>query len=141
MNDCEHPSRLSLADSNFATALVNIRKRHRLLQKQVAYGANIDPSYLAAIECGRRAPPTTDTLTRLVRALNATPAEVQEIRRLAAVGRISRAIRGNADSLPNAGLLELLVGSVPYLDVSAANAICSILAALTSNAKRQEINM
>lgn len=140
MNECDHLPRRPLAQLDFAKVLVSTRKRHHLLQKQVAYGAGIDPSYLAAIECNRRAPPSAETLTRLVRALEATPLEEQQIRRSAAVSRISRAIRGNATSLPNAGLLELLIGSVPYLDVSAANAIYSILTALTSTTK-QEINM
>lgn len=125
-----------LAQSNFANAIISTRKRRHLLQKQVAYGAGIDPSYLAAIECGRRAPPAAETLTRLVNALGATPAEELEIRRCAALGRISRAIRQNAKGLPNAGLLEMLVRSVPYLDPGSANAICSILTALSSSAKR-----
>lgn len=112
-----------------------------MLQKQVAYSAGIDPSYLAAIECDRRAPPADETLTRLVRALDANPMEEEEIRRCAAVGRIARAIRGKANSLPNAELLELLVERVPHLDVGAANAIYSILAALTSKTKLQEIDM
>lgn len=43
--------------SNFGALITEIRNEHRLKQKQVAFEAGIDCSYVAALEKGRRSPP------------------------------------------------------------------------------------
>lgn len=74
----------------FGQCISNLRKRRGRSQKFVALEANLDQSYLAGIERGRRPPPRDAVLVRLLRALEVTPAEEIEVQRCLA---ISRAVR------------------------------------------------
>lgn len=68
-----------LAVSPFALFLRELRKRRSLKQKQVADLLGYEQSYISALERSRKGPPKRDFLTRLVRNLQLTEDERQEL--------------------------------------------------------------
>jgi transcriptional regulator with XRE-family HTH domain len=72
----------------FGACLLKLRNRRKLSQKAVAVSAEMDQSYLAGLEAGRRPPPRDRQLTRLAAALNATPEEIKELREARALTRL-----------------------------------------------------
>jgi len=73
----------------FGACLLRLRNRRKLSQKAVAVSAEMDQSYLAGLEAGRRPPPRDRQLARLVSALDATPEEIQELREARALARLA----------------------------------------------------
>lgn len=73
----------------FGACLLRLRARRNLSQKAVAISAEMDQSYLAGLEAGRRPPPRDRQLARLVSALDATPEEIQELREARALARLA----------------------------------------------------
>lgn len=73
----------------FGACLLKLRNRRKLSQKAVAVSAEMDQSYLAGLEAGRRPPPRDRQLARLVSALDATPEEIQELREARALARLA----------------------------------------------------
>jgi transcriptional regulator with XRE-family HTH domain len=67
----------------FSEYLCLLRKRKELRQNAVAIASGIDPSYLAALEGGRRSPPNRELLDRIVSALGLDELQAQTLRRLA----------------------------------------------------------
>ncbi len=87
-------------DSNyFGLYLAALRRKRRLRQKQVAAASNLDPSYVAALENGRRVPPREDVMTKLFEALNLSEAEKEELHRTAVLSEIGRTMLQHADEL------------------------------------------
>lgn len=72
----------------FGACLLKLRSSRKLSQKAVAISAEMDQSYLAGLEAGRRPPPRDRQLTRLAAALNATPEEIKELREARAITRL-----------------------------------------------------
>jgi transcriptional regulator with XRE-family HTH domain len=80
------------------TALLLERTRRRLAQAEVARRAGLDPSYLAAVERGRRRVPQPATIGRISAALGLNSAEKARISYLAAIQRMIES--GNKASEP-----------------------------------------
>ncbi len=75
-----------------------LRRSRRLRQNEVAASAGLDPSYVASLEAGRRKPPREDIMERLLCALQATPDERDEMKRLAALDQGLRNLRRGLDN-------------------------------------------
>lgn len=73
---------------SFGTSLLLARSRRGLSQASVARRAGVDPSYLAAIERGRRRVPRPETVTRLADSLGLTAGERAKVEYIAAVQRM-----------------------------------------------------
>ena len=80
---CENAPRLKTHDSAFpqrythqikmspfSKLLSELRRRHGLLQKDLAELVGIEQAYLSALETGIKGPPTPDFVARLQKALN-----------------------------------------------------------------------
>jgi transcriptional regulator with XRE-family HTH domain len=76
--------------NHFGLCLAQLRRKNQLRQKQVAFDAGLDPSYLAALENGRRIPPRPNMMIKLVSAVKATSNEEKELRRAAMLSFIAR---------------------------------------------------
>ena len=72
-------------------ALLLARNRRGLSQRDAARRAGVNPSYLAAIENGRRSVPLPETIARMVNALELGNAERSHVEYLAAVQRMYEA--------------------------------------------------
>lgn len=71
----------------FGGKLATLRIVRKLSQATVASVANISTGYYSALENDKRLPPPNDTLTRILKALNCTRSEVEDIQQLAATER------------------------------------------------------
>jgi transcriptional regulator with XRE-family HTH domain len=76
---------------SFGSAFVLLRIQQKMKQGAVAKIAGVDPSYLAAIEKGRRRPPARETLEHLLLAVNAKEEDRRRLRSLAAMDRLVEA--------------------------------------------------
>lgn len=76
----------------FGACLLRLRTRRKLSQKALAISAQMDQSYLAGLEAGRRPPPRDRQLARLVSALDATPEEIKELREARALTRLAEVV-------------------------------------------------
>ncbi|HSH96839.1 MAG: helix-turn-helix domain-containing protein [Methylophilaceae bacterium] len=92
--------------NRFGSCLLAIRKAHRLSQKAVAITAEMDQSYLAAIEAGRRGAPRDLQLSRLAQALNATQAEKLALLEARALQRIEAELQELKRSCVSCGFLS-----------------------------------
>lgn len=63
----------------FGRTLRGMRLARHQSQKALAFDADLDQSVLAALESGRRPAPRAELISRLARALGATPAERKEL--------------------------------------------------------------
>lgn len=76
----------------FAELLILMRKRSGLSQKTVAQRCGIDPSYLAAMEAGRKGVPSSLVLDALVTAMSAAADERGQLYQAACVERLGKEI-------------------------------------------------
>lgn len=88
-----------MGSNYFGHCLAELRRKRRLRQKQVAAASNLDSSYIAALENGRRVPPREDVMTRLSQALDLSEAEKSELHRTAVLSEVGRAMLQHADEL------------------------------------------
>jgi len=72
--------------------LFDIRQAHGLSQKAVALDADMDQSYLAGLETGRRPPPRERQLKRLFCAIQATEEEKINLKKAMVLYKIFKAI-------------------------------------------------
>ncbi len=99
----------------FGELLFQHRRSRTLLQKQVAFEAGIDPSYLAGLENGRRPPPEKQTLKAIIRALALTPDETNQLTAQAASERAARYLQVSYGDLPGIDCLVQLALALPNL--------------------------
>ena len=99
----------------FSEQLFQLRRSKRLMQKTVAATADIDASYLASLERGRRDPPPPETLERLLKALSANAGESEAIRRSAALTHLQRVIELHESHLQGADTLLRLATAIPSM--------------------------
>jgi len=97
----------------FGHYLAELRRKRHLRQKQVAADSDLDSSYIAALENGRRVPPREGVMTRLSQALGLNEAEESELRRTAVLSEVGRAMLQHADELAgvNAALSVLEISA------------------------------
>ncbi len=82
--------------SPFSKLLSELRRRHGLLQKELAELIGIEQTYLSALETGIKGPPTPDFVARLQKALDLDPAAVKALD--AAVDNSQRKMSLSADA-------------------------------------------
>ena len=73
---------------------MSLRRSRNLSQKALSILAGMDQSYLAGLEAGRRAPPKEKQICRLIRALDASNTEEQELRAAHAISKMLEATDG-----------------------------------------------
>lgn len=78
--------------SRFGFLIAQARLRKRIQQKMVALTAGIDPSYLAAVERGRRPPPKRELVNKVVAALQLSAVDWATALEAAALDRVMPAI-------------------------------------------------
>ena len=64
----------------FGSFVEQLRRSRGLQQQQLAAEIGINGCYLSNIENGRKGPPSEDVVSRLIRALDLSPAEVEELK-------------------------------------------------------------
>jgi transcriptional regulator with XRE-family HTH domain len=102
--------------TQFGDRLFLLRRKRRLLQKQVALEAGIDPSYLGGLERGRRDAPAVAVFDRLTRALAATDEEREWLRHALAVARLERLVSDGPYAIAGADLLVRIAEQLPSLN-------------------------
>ncbi len=95
--------------------LASARRKRRLLQKQVADRAGLDPSYLGALERGRREAPSSKIFQQLLRVLEPSQLERQQLMHALALLRLQRVIEDEAAPLLGGGALLRIARRLPYL--------------------------
>lgn len=78
----------------FGGCLLSLRRSRNLSQKALSLMAQMDQSYLAGLEAGRRAPPKEKQICRLIMALDTTANEEQELRAAHAIAKMLDATDG-----------------------------------------------
>lgn len=82
----------------FGEYLAHVRKQRGFSQKSVALDANLDASYLAGLEHGRRPPPRQELLSRIALALHASPEEFHRLKKAVALTKISKIAMAELDA-------------------------------------------
>ncbi|MCW5300340.1 XRE family transcriptional regulator [Herbaspirillum lusitanum] len=82
----------------FGSCLMKLRHSRRLLQKDLAKKAEIDNTYLALLERGRRAPPRPIVMQRIIDALEASDEEIALLKRMGRITRLVNAIEEHEDA-------------------------------------------
>lgn len=116
----------------FAEQLFQKRLHRNLRQKQVALEAGIDPSYLAALEHGRRPPPESDILHRLIRSLSMPDTEGSALRQAAAIDRLLHYLDRKGGEIPSRDCLMQFVMALPMLSEQKIRAISILVETLRS---------
>ncbi len=107
----------------FPELLFQLRRRRKLLQKQVADRAKIDQSYLAGLERGRRDPPRATILSRLCDGLEATAEERIALRDAASVSRLYKALDQIENEYSRADTVRRMISTVTVIDAQS----CEVL--------------
>lgn len=98
--------------NQFGRGLGGLRRKYGLLQKQVAGDSGFAPSYIAALEGGRRPPPPMEALKRITKAIGASEQEEERLIRASKLTEIARVIANHRDEFPGAA------AAVSLLEVS-----------------------
>jgi transcriptional regulator with XRE-family HTH domain len=101
--------------NTFAEALFALRRKRKKLQKEIALSAGIDPSYLAALESGRRGAPDKTLTKKLCDALAATVSERTHIENAAAHARLLRALSTHHEDVRGGPALLDIAEALPSL--------------------------
>lgn len=116
----------------FGRCLVRLRDTRRMSQKALALAANMDQSYVAGIETGRRPVPRERQVFRLAKALDATQEELADL--LAARSYPdSQSCRSMLGLLQRPGLKHLLatLSMLDHSEMVVLDAIAQLLARRT----------
>lgn len=116
------------ARSGFGKCLAELRQARGVSQKVLSLSAGMDPSYLSGVEVGRRPPPRDRQLVRLATALNATEAEIAQLKIARALTQISRAaceFRGESEPVL-ARLLTTATG-MSSAEIAALETVAQVL--------------
>jgi len=116
--------------TRFGPQLLHFRLRTRALQKQIALTAGIDGSYLAALERGRRPPPTSEVIERLSESLALVGVDRAVLRDAAAADRLMATILDVEPDLRGAGVLVEFLKALPALSSAEIDALISLATAL-----------
>lgn len=81
----------------FGLYLAKIRRKNRLKQKEVAFDAGMDPSYIAALENGRRLPPKQSLMVALTKAVQANEVEQRELSRAANLSEMAKGMEAHRE--------------------------------------------
>lgn len=120
-----------MRESQFGEYLFHLRRRRRLLQKQVALDAGLDPSYLAAVENGRRDPPRPPLVEKLLDVLTATPVERDRARQLARLTKLTRLMAQDDGQVPGVEIARRLLEFAPRLTADELAALDTLVTGLS----------
>lgn len=104
-----------MTSSSFGDYLLELRRRRRLLQKQVAASAGLDASFVASLERGRRAPPRRELLDRLLAALDASADEQERLLAAAGADRLAHVIARHREAIEGAEVLARIASWLPQI--------------------------
>jgi len=93
---------------DFPDLLLLARRRASLRQKALAALCDVDPSYIASLESGRRGPPSDVILKRLLDALGVSPAECALIDNAAYRSRLQKHLSLASPGKLSADIQELV---------------------------------
>lgn len=88
--------------NHFGRGLGGLRREYGLLQKQVAGESGFTPSYIAALEGGRRPPPPVEALKKIIKAIGASAQEEERLIRASKLTDIARVMANYSDDFPGA---------------------------------------
>lgn len=116
----------------FGRCLVRMRDARDMSQKALALAANMDQSYVAGLETGRRPAPRERQVFRLARALNASEIELAELlaARSCPMSLANRSLLGILQR-PAVGHLLATLSKLNQSEVIALDAIAQLLARRT----------
>ncbi|MDT6997666.1 helix-turn-helix transcriptional regulator [Burkholderia cenocepacia] len=117
---------------SFADYLTAIRRRSGQRQKTVAHRSGMDPSYLASLETGRRNPPSSEVMNRLLDAIGASAEERRQLHRLAFAHGLQSYVHHRAPpDWPEEG--SEILAAVPMLSATQLRCLSSILKAVADS--------
>lgn len=122
----------------FGSVVVGFRRSRGWSQKRLALEADLDQSYLAGIESGRRPPPRDAVVKRLTNALKLSPEESQGFQRTLVVARAVRVVERVDSNLGQ--VLALLISAVQYCSAEELQALATLVGGyrLRENAQSRE---
>ena len=127
----------------FGNCLLKLRKKRNLSQKAASILAEMDQSYLAGLETGRRAPPRERQMARLIDALQITESEEYELREAHAISRLADLAGNNIPEKSKA--MAVLVCQLRNLSISDIKLIEDLTSRLSErasvNQRKKEIFM
>jgi transcriptional regulator with XRE-family HTH domain len=123
--------------SRFGSLIAQARLRKRIPQKLVALAAGIDPSYLAAVERGRRPPPKSELVNKVLAALQLSAADRVTFIEAAALDRLMPAIQALEQDVRGAGTLERLCSALPYLTEAQLEALGALIDAISTRRDKE----
>lgn len=95
--------------NHFGRGLGGLRRKYGLRQKQVADNTGFSPSYIAALEGGRRPPPSEEALKKIIEAIGASAHEEAQLLRASKLTDIARVMANYSDAFPGtAAAISLL---------------------------------
>jgi transcriptional regulator with XRE-family HTH domain len=127
--------------TQFSNYLFQLRRSRHLLQKQLAFDAALDPSYLASLETGRRDPPRPDVLERILKALSATGIERKKLKNAAAMAGLIGAIQNFQTDFEWIETLVHLAQSMPTFSSKELVALETLVDGLSGNRAPIEENI
>jgi transcriptional regulator with XRE-family HTH domain len=123
--------------SRFGSLIAQARLRKRIPQKLVALAAGIDPSYLAAVERGRRPPPKSELVNKVLAALQLSAPDRVTFIEAAALDRLMPAIQALEQDVRGAGTLERLCSALPYLTEAQLEALGALIDAISTRRDKE----
>jgi transcriptional regulator with XRE-family HTH domain len=125
-------------DTNyFGNYLAKLRREKKLKQKQVAYEAGVDPSYVAALENGRRVPPRHDGVIKLAKAVNANDQETKDLERSARLSQLAKEIDACAEHFSGATVAMAILELSSVMSQSEIHALATLVDGYRYRAKVQ----
>ena len=111
----------------FGGGLGDLRRKYELLQKEVAYRSGFAASYVAAIEGGRRPPPSQEAFRKILNAIGATDIEEAQLLRAAKLTNIARVIASHAQEFPAAAAAISLLEVSPEMTIAEVDALRTLV--------------
>lgn len=98
----------------FGRCLGDLRRKYGLQQKTVASNSGFAPSYIAALEGGRRPPPSVEALNKISKAIGVCEQEEAQLLRASKLSIIARVMANYTNEFPGttAAISLLEVSSV-----------------------------
>lgn len=137
-------ARMDLDEPIFGPKLLKLRRSKGLRQAEVARLAQLDPSYLAKLEAGRRGVPMLDVFGRLIQALEASRSQTEALAYYVAIENALTAIPAWAKGERADALRYLLrgVATMPWREVVVlANVVAGFQATTRSEDLEKEVEL
>lgn len=110
----------------FGCHIEQLRRSRGLQQQQLAAEIGVNSCYLSNIENGRKGPPSSEVIARLIKALSLNEAEISELKAKQRQSKQKLKIPGEA-GLHEYALVEQLWQRLGTLSVAEAEALSKVL--------------